>query len=164
MRGLEEKNDTYEKIVGFGRGYVIVIMASGHKIKYYNGTLSWRNNNPGNLKYGPFAKARGALGSGSGGHAIFPTYWVGRAAMKDLLFGKDSNYINLTLEKAIARYAPSSDRKARNRPKTYARFLSRETGVPMNKVLADCTEEEKEKLLKKMIVYEGFKVGNMAFV
>jgi hypothetical protein len=52
---------------------------------YYPGSLSYRQNNPGNIKWGPFAKAHGATGPGAGGHAIFPTYEAGRAALKSLI-------------------------------------------------------------------------------
>ncbi len=49
------------------------------------GTLGDRLNNPGNLKYGPFAKSMGATGAGPGGHAVFPDYETGRKAMETLL-------------------------------------------------------------------------------
>ena len=36
------------------------------------GSRSWRNNNPGNLRYGTFAQNHGAIGRDRGGMAIFP--------------------------------------------------------------------------------------------
>jgi len=52
---------------------------------WFPGSLSFRQNNPGNLKFGPFAKAHGATGAGAGGHAIFPDYATGRAALRALV-------------------------------------------------------------------------------
>lgn len=52
------------------------------------GTLGDRLNNPGNLKYGPFAKSMGATGAGPGGQAVFPDYQTGRKAMEGLLTSK----------------------------------------------------------------------------
>jgi hypothetical protein len=52
------------------------------------GTVGYDQNNPGNIKWGPFAKRMGAIGSGRGGHAIFPDRTTGRAALRSLLEGK----------------------------------------------------------------------------
>ena len=37
-------------IIEHGIGEILVIKEDGHKYRRYNGTLAWRNNNPGNLK------------------------------------------------------------------------------------------------------------------
>ena len=66
------------------------------------GTRSTNNNNPGDLEYGPFAKAHGATGT-DGRFAIFPTVDSGYAAMRALLQEK---YAGLTLEEALNIYAP----------------------------------------------------------
>lgn len=55
------------------------------------GTLGDRLNNPGNLKYGPFAKAHGATGAGPGGHAVFPDYETGRKALEALIASKGAD-------------------------------------------------------------------------
>lgn len=52
---------------------------------YHPGSISYEQNNPGNLKWGAFAKSMGATGPGRGGHAIFPSYEAGRAALKQLI-------------------------------------------------------------------------------
>lgn len=44
-------------------------------------TRGMRNNNPGNIKYGDFAKRMGATGADSGGFAIFPSAQAGIAAI-----------------------------------------------------------------------------------
>jgi hypothetical protein len=48
-------------------------------------SLGDTNLNPGNLKYGKFAKSMGAVGKDKQGHAIFPNYWYGRRALETLL-------------------------------------------------------------------------------
>ena len=52
---------------------------------YFAGSRSYRNNNPGNIKYGSFAVSYGATGMDDQGHAIFPSYAAGRAALEGLL-------------------------------------------------------------------------------
>lgn len=74
---------------------------------YYPGSRSYRNNNPGNIEYGDFAKAHGATGS-DGRFAIFPDYQSGRNAQEKLLF-ESPGYKDLTLGQAINRWAPGSE-------------------------------------------------------
>jgi hypothetical protein len=52
---------------------------------FYPGSRSYRNNNPGNIKLGSFAKQYGATEADDQGHAIFPDYALGRAALEALL-------------------------------------------------------------------------------
>lgn len=163
MRGLEEKNDTIKKVLEFGKGYVIVLMESDDKVKFSGGTLSWRNRNPGNLKFGDFAKSYGALRAGQGGHAIFPTYEAGRKAMEALLFDEDSRYVNLSIFKAISRYAPVNDPRAKNRPKQYSAWLAKQVGVQSSVILNTLSAEQRKKLVASMIEYEGYEVGKVSF-
>lgn len=44
-------------------------------------TRGMRNNNPGNIKYGAFARSMGATGQDTGGFAIFPSAQAGIAAI-----------------------------------------------------------------------------------
>jgi len=164
MRGLEHLNNKVEKVLAFGKGYVTFLMTSGDKIKNSGGSLSWRNNNPGNLKYGAFAKENGALKAGSGGHAIFASFEDGQAAMRELLFGPGSKYAGLSVAKAIARYAPASDPKAKNQPKAYTAFIVKEVGIKSTKLLRDMTETEQTKMLDAMVTYEGYKQGTTTYV
>ena len=94
------------KIIEVGPGYNVVEMSDG-KIQRREGNRNWRNNNPGNISYGDFAKSKGAIGT-DGRFAIFPTYEMGRQAKIDLIF-KGSGYRNLDLKSAIYRYAPPNE-------------------------------------------------------
>lgn len=62
-----------------------------------------RNNNPGDIEFGSFARQFGAT-SGDPRFAIFPSAEDGFAALNALLRGP--SYINLTIEEAVNRYAP----------------------------------------------------------
>jgi hypothetical protein len=68
-----------------------------------NGTRSFRNNNPGNMR------VQGDLGVDSGGFGIFSSYQLGRNALTDDLKAKVRKYGNWTLYQVMARYAPPSD-------------------------------------------------------
>lgn len=72
---------------------------------YAHGTRPQRNNNPGDLEYGKFAKAHGATGS-DGRFAIFPDEQTGFSAMRALLA---SAYKGLTIEQALNKYAPPAE-------------------------------------------------------
>lgn len=75
-------------------------------------TRSWRNNNPGNLRIGPFAREHGAIGSaglppkpkpGDPKFAVFPDYQTGRKAQATRL-KEGKLYINLSLNDLPKRY------------------------------------------------------------
>lgn len=51
------------------------------------GTRAWRNNNPGNLREGPFSQSQGSIGRDNDGFAIFLTWRLD--AMHSRRFCKD---------------------------------------------------------------------------
>lgn len=144
------------KVIQVGKGYVDVQYENKKRYRRSGGTVAWRCNNPGNLKFGEFAKKFGAVGHDSGGHAIFPEVKNGNQAQRELLFGEVSRYFNFTLQKAISIYAPSSDG---NDVDGYVKFLLKNATYKKNKVLKDFTEEERDHLLKRMQLMEGYKEG-----
>lgn len=87
-------------------------------------TRGMRNNNPGNIKYGAFAKSRGAIGQDAQGFAIFPFMEDGEAATKSLL-GSYFSRGHDTIRKVISRYAPSSE----NNTDAYINAVSKRIGV-----------------------------------
>jgi hypothetical protein len=119
------------------------------------GDRNWRNNNPGNIEYGPFAIKYGAIGS-DGRFAIFPTEEQGRMAQDALL--KSKNYANLSLSDAIKRYAPSNE----NDPKSYANQIMKATGIDTSKSYASLTPEEQGKVLDAMKKIEGGRAGTVS--
>jgi hypothetical protein len=144
------------KVLSTGKDYITVEISDGSKLKRSQGTISWRCNNPGNLKFGTFAKQYGAIGKDNKGHAIFPTYEHGNKAKHDLLFSPTTRYYNLSLINAIKIYAPEYDN---NNPTAYAKFLSDKTGIDINTKLSSLTEEQRISLLSYIQIYEGFKEG-----
>lgn len=81
-----------------------------------------RNFNPGDIEYGQFAKAHGAVGS-DGRFAIFPDYQTGHNAEVSLLMSQ--NYRNLSISDAIKRFAPSNE----NNTPAYIENALRMTGL-----------------------------------
>jgi len=152
----EKKATRITEIVSFATGEITVKMDDGKTYRREGGTIAWRYNNPGNLKFGQFAKQHGALGEGAGGHSVFPTKEIGTKAQKELLFRDGGAYYNKSITNAIARYAPSSDG---NNPKAYAAYIAAKVGVPVSKVLKDMTDEQKDKMVEAMQIYEGYKEG-----
>jgi hypothetical protein len=89
-----------------------------------------RNNNPGNIEFGKFAKAHGATGS-DGRFAVFPSPDAGFAAMR-VLFCAPA-YVNLTVAEAIAKWAPSTENDTAN----YVRNVCLWAGVSADEHVAD---------------------------
>lgn len=70
------------------------------------GTRGQRNNNPGNMEYGPFTIAHGATGS-DGRFAIFPDLETGQKAMDARL--SSGQYAGKTDEQKLKIWAPASE-------------------------------------------------------
>lgn len=94
-------------------------------------TRGQRNNNPGNLEYGAFARSLGATGS-DGRFAVFPTYDAGVAAQEALLKGGSYYGAGLrTIDAILSRYAPPGE----NPTTAYGDYVARVTGIPRNRPL-----------------------------
>jgi hypothetical protein len=122
-------------------------------VKYEDGTTAVltgsrpiRNNNPGNLEYGPFAQSQGAVGS-DGRYAVFPTKDTGWQAKINLL--KTNTYQSLSIKDAFNRYAPPSENP------NYIRDLQQRTGFDLNRQMSSLNEEEFKKLVDAVAVIEG---------
>ena len=125
-------------------------------LKYADGTVAEvsgnrnvRNNNPGNIEYGNFAKALGAIGT-DGRFAVFPTKEAGTKAQEALLFG-GANYKNKTLTEAIARWAPPSE----NNTTAYQKKMLAAVGGA-NKKMSEYSPAERANLLTAMQIHEGY--------
>lgn len=136
---------------GLGRGANdnMKSYAGGNLLGRSGGSRSWRNNNPGNIEYGPFARSLGAIGS-DGRFAIFPTEAAGRLAQEKLLF-EGKNYRDKTLSGAIHTWAPASE----NNVPAYIRAL----GGDGSKRMSEYTTEERKRLMSAMQRHEGWRVG-----
>lgn len=152
-------NTDIKSVKSFGPGWLILIRQDGVQVKRSQGTVSWRCNNPGNVKEGPFSRQYGSVGRDYGGHAVFPTTAQGRKAKEQLLFGTDRNYYKMNIREAMAVYAPVNDKAAHNDPVAYANFIVKRSQISPSAELQDLTAEQRIKVIDAMSVYEGFKVG-----
>lgn len=139
------------KILETGQGYNVVQQADGSVVKQ-TGARNWRNNNPGNIQYGDFAKRYGAIGS-DGRFAIFPTYEAGRRAQEALLFQSQS-YAGMQLTDALAKWAPPNE----NDTAKYQSYVLDAVGG-QNKKVGEYTPEERAAILDRMQKNEGYRVG-----
>ncbi len=150
-----------ESIIKHGIGDIVVLKTDGHRYRRYNGTLAWRNNNPGNLKYGKFAKSTNSIGPGQGNHAVYASMEDGKRAMWELLFTDVRDYHNKTIIRVISKYAPASDK---NRPKVYAAYVAAHAEVPVTTKLNEMTIFQQQKMVEAMMVFEGYKEGQEAVI
>ena len=115
-----------------------------------DGSRSWRNNNPGNIEFGDYAKSAGATGT-DGRFAIFPDYQAGRSAQEKLLFDS-KNYRDLPLMKALARWAPATE----NNVPAYVSAI----GANPNMRMRDFNPQERTAILDNMQRHEGWRPGS----
>lgn len=142
-----------QQVVEAGAGYTVIQQSDGTTVRR-EGTRAWRNNNPGNLEFGAFARARGAVGT-DGRFAVFPTYEAGRKAKSDLIF-ETNTYKNLSLQEAISRYAPQFENDTNN----YISQVARAAGISTRTVMSTLTPTQREKVLDAMERVEGFREGS----
>lgn len=140
------------EVVDAGQGWTKVRDSDGNVFKM-EGARNWRNNNPGNIEYGEFAKSLGAVGS-DGRFAVFPSYDAGRQAKEQLIFSSP-RYRDLTLEQAISRYAPPNE----NNTRAYINQVAQAAGVPASTPMNQIPISVRGNILDTMERVEGFKVG-----
>ena len=173
------KNET---TIGVGIGKAVELLKSegmtrifrhddGSIEKRDGGTRGWRNNNPGNLRYGSFAQSLGAVGADKDGYAVFGDVEAGRAAREKLIFesmggkklgtkadyGAGLGYREKTLSQAIAAYAPPEDN---NDTASYQKAVIAAVGGA-DKRMADYSPAERSAILAAIEKREGFKPGTV---
>jgi hypothetical protein len=141
------------KVLESGQGYTVIETASGERQRR-EGTRAWRNNNPGNLEYGKFAKSMGAIAS-DGRFAIFPNKETGDRAREGLLFG--SNYGNLSIAQAISKYAPPNE----NDTQKYLESVLNATMASADTPMSALNPSQRQSLLAAMERMEGYKTGSV---
>lgn len=90
---------------------------------YYPGTRSYRNNNPGNIK---FANQPGTTGQDDKGFAVFVTYQDGWNALIALIRKRISQHPAWTILDFFMSYAPPSDN---NPTQEYAQTVANAVGA-----------------------------------
>lgn len=149
-------SDRIREVVKAEPYLLIVKDGSGQQVRREGGTRAWRNNNPGNIEYGEFARRQGAVGS-DGRFAVFPSYAVGRNAKREMLFGRDSKYIDLTISRAIARYAPDFE----NNTFDYTKKVADAVGVPVGTKLRELNRQQRQAFIEAIQREEGYREGEV---
>jgi len=141
--------------------YVVTkVNGSQTKIKYTlpdnsgfirsGGSIAWRFFNPGNLR-GSDLQCTTIKTSPNGSFAVFPDAKTGEQALYNLLSSSPS-YRDLTVRKAIYKYAPPSG----NNTAAYVNKL-KNAGINVDVKLSDLTEEELRHLQEMIMIIEGWK-------
>ncbi len=112
-------------------------------------TLSFRNKNPGNIRWGEYTRSLGAR-EGEKGFAKFETAVQGTSALVRLLTG--TSYRNLSIREAIRRYAPDSE----NDSAAYASFVGRHSEVDSGRSIASLSPFELLDVIYAIITFEGW--------
>lgn len=113
------------------------------------GPRNLRNNNPGNIEYGDFARRHGAVGS-DGRFAIFPDRQTGTAAMDALLQSYGGRGLD-TVSEIVGRWAPPGE----NDTGRYAAFVAKRLGVGVNDQLDMKDPKVRAEIGKAKAAFEG---------
>jgi hypothetical protein len=138
-----------------GPGFTTVTTTDNDKQRR-EGVRNWRNNNPGNIEYGDFAKSFGAVGADPR-FAVFPTLESGMKAKEELLFGNRSRYAGLSVTDALNRYAPPTE----NNTAAYIKSVTEAVGVTPDTILSQLNSSQKQSFLDAVTKVEGFKTGKV---
>jgi len=122
----------------------------------WGGTMAWRTNNPGNMKFSTFSKAHGAIAGVWKDQAVFPDLETALKALHALL--KTQTYKVMTIREAITRFAPPEDG---NDTEQYIADVTKGTGLPDDTVLAKLTDDQLELVVKVIRRTEGFVAGQI---
>jgi hypothetical protein len=133
---------------------VVYTNPDGTRYKKVGGTTSWRNNNPGNLRYTEFSKRAGAIGEANR-FAVFPDEATGIAAIDALM--RTETYRRLTIADGISRYAPPSE----NDTAAYHKRIGELTGLPIGTPISQLSDAQIRKVVDAIIVIEGQKAGDI---
>lgn len=135
-----------------GKGKTVVYSGDSSVRIKKDGTIAWRNNNPGNMKcnQGDFAKRHGAIGC-DGTFAIFPDTETGRKAQIALL--KTQKYQNKSIRDVIKAYSPDGNEA------NYIKYVTSKTGLSDDRKLSDVKPQEFDSLTGAMRRFENSKSG-----
>lgn len=131
---------------------VTFTQGNGATIRNDGGSLSWRNNNPGNIRAGAFADNHDAVGEADG-FAVFGSYSAGLLALEALITGP--SYSLLSIYDAVARYAPPIE----NDTSAYRDSLANQTGLDRSRTIGSLSSSEINSVLAAIQRHEGWQEG-----
>lgn len=141
--GIDPQEMSKGKVKKAKGGASIPFFANGGKTDPNDPTRADRNNNPGNIKYGKFAKKYGAT-KDKDGFAVFPSREKGLSAMQNLL--KSPSYENLTVQQAIKKWTGGDPYKYSLGPLT-------------GRKVSDLSADQFNDVINTMVRGEGTKYG-----
>lgn len=141
-----------KKAVSFDKGMTVEYSGDSSVLIKKDGTIAWRNNNPGNVMCSPFAKRHGSIGCNKN-KAIFPDMATGEKAKTSLL--KTKNYQNKTIAGAIEKYAPPES----NPTEKYIQYVTKKTGMSRDKSMSSMAPHEFDKFVGAIGRFEKLTSG-----
>nr|CUV26863.1 protein of unknown function [Ralstonia solanacearum] len=124
--------------------------SSGSTAAASPGAATRRATNPGNIRYGDFARRYGAIGQDGSGFAVFPDAATGTAAMQALLRSYGERGLN-TVGGVVGRWAPPSE----NDTSSYAKAVAKRLGVGVDAKMDMRNPAVIEALSREMAKQEG---------
>ncbi|MGA4191064.1 hypothetical protein ACI2UG_04360 [Ralstonia nicotianae] len=124
--------------------------SSGSTAAASPGAATRRATNPGNIRYGDFARRYGAIGQDGSGFAVFPDAATGTAAMQALLRSYGERGLN-TVGGVVGRWAPPSE----NDTSSYAKAVAKRLGVGVDAKMDMRNPAVIEALGREMAKQEG---------
>ena len=142
---------TVQKVTKTNTG-LCYTMTNGETLERIGGTIAWRNNNPGCIRYSKRVVDMGAIGYANG-FAIFPNEETGMRAIKSLLLS--DAYRDLNISNAITKYAPPHE----NNTAHYINSVCHIVGVSHNTKLCELTDEQMTHVVYAIRTLEGWIPG-----
>ncbi len=147
VAGVQGFAKTVRDKLGLGAGAAAPTVASDQS------TRGLRNNNPGNIEYGRWAKTHGAAGAEAAGRfAVFQSAQDGLDALAALLQGYAAKGLN-TVRSIISKYAPASD----GNPSSYMATVAKRLGVGMDSALNLSDRNVLATLMRSIVQFENGK-------
>lgn len=131
---------------------VVYTHSDSTRTRYTDGTRSWRNTNPGNIRFSDFSRRMGAIGR-AGGFAVFPDEDAGFNAILRLLMS--DMYRNLSIADAISRYAPPFE----NDTRAYQRRIENLTGLLISRRMSELSDDELRRVATAIRKIEDWRIG-----
>jgi hypothetical protein len=138
--------DELAKVRDVRRFYLASNQVDGKIVLRTGGTIPWRFNNPGKLKQNDFAKQLGSIGS-DGTFAIFPSYDIGRKALKAYLFTGAGDTSSKSLKEVF--------------PDDTLKIIVHETGLDENVPLKDYSDVQQTVLMDEIQKVNVFLKGKV---
>lgn len=133
----------------------VITNPDGTQVVMSGGSISWRNNNPGNMIAG--AGPYQPIGM-NGGFAVFASVDDGfNAIMANLKTPLYQNG-NMTIAAALYQWAPPVPGSGNN-PAQYAAFVQQQTGIPSGTVINSLSREQLLSVAKAIQAQEGWIAG-----